>query len=205
MTTTTKTGPKSTKKSTTKTNAQKVAELHALERTKATEKAEKAEFKARLKAQGQAIEIAAQKALAAARAPGGALARGPKPSAKAPTSPVTVVKATKGPKGEKIPSKPLAKAEVSSTRTPKRIDVIVACLSRKHGATLEQIAEALVAAYPRFSERHGGGKATAEGYMSFARAAVSHLKAGRQFTIAAETKGKIKVDAEGRFVWMRAS
>ena len=67
---------------------------------------------------------------------------------------------------------------------PRRIETIVACLRRKNGASVDEIAQALLEAFPTYSARHGGAKADVEGYKPFIRTAMGHLRAYRQFSEA---------------------
>ncbi len=82
---------------------------------------------------------------------------------------------------------------------PRRIEVIVSCLRRKTGATVQEIGAALLEAFPKYSTRFGGGQAEQEVYERFARTAISHLRAHRQFSEAkamAEAGETVVLDKE---------
>jgi len=82
---------------------------------------------------------------------------------------------------------------------PKRIDTILECLRRKNGATVDEIADALLETFPHVSARWGGGPAEREQYQRFARVAISHLRAGRVFAIAKDNPVDVARDEAGRY------
>lgn len=94
----------------------------------------------------------------------------------------------------KVWVKPSKKEGPSS---PKRIDTILSCLRK--GATINEIADALLAEFPEVTERWGGGTADREQYQRFARVAISHLRAGRVFAVAKNGALKIERTEDGRF------
>lgn len=101
------------------------------------------------------------------------------------------------PKGMELPT-----AKPKAEPKPKRIETIVRVLRAKKGATIKEIAEALLADFPEYSGRHGGGAAELAVYESFARTAISHLRAHRQFAAAKamEAAGETVVRGEdGRY------
>lgn len=71
------------------------------------------------------------------------------------------------------------KAASSDEPRETRLDTIVGCLVRAKGATPQEIAETLLAAYPTLSARFNFAPASVESYLSFARTAIGHLQAGR--------------------------
>lgn len=71
------------------------------------------------------------------------------------------------------------KAASSDEPRETRLDTIVGCLVRAKGATPQEIAETLLAAYPTLSARYNFAPASVESYLSFARTAIGHLQAGR--------------------------
>lgn len=74
-------------------------------------------------------------------------------------------------------------------RAGARVEVILSAL--REGATVRQICERMAEAYPERTARHGGGASSPESFEGFVRTAISHLHGGRNFSIAAETKGRI--------------
>lgn len=99
-----------------------------------------------------------------------------------------------------------AKSAPKGSRPAKegsRIGFMIGLLRRPQGATVEEIADAMLKQFPTLSPRRGGGPASRDNYVTFARTCIAHLQHGRSFSEAAALKGKVRSDEkrEGRTVY----
>lgn len=103
-----------------------------------------------------------------------------------------------------------ARQEPKGARGPKegsRIAFMIELLKRENGVTVDEIADAMLAQFPKLSARHGHADATRERYVTFARTCLAHLQHGRAFSEAKVTKGRIDASTrrENRTVYRLAA
>jgi hypothetical protein len=93
---------------------------------------------------------------------------------------------------EDVVSKLSRSRRSNGERAPRRIDTIVECVLSPGGATLLEVAEALLERYPNLSGRWQGKPASVEQYQRYARTAMWHLNSGKTMEVAKQFEGLVR-------------